>query len=117
MKSLLLIVAILASLNCFSSENFLAKYTNNTIKIDKFDIEGFLSKDGVYARPIDIFQGIEKLEGINVNSTDIIINPILLNSNPIEAIYLNNGKTFDLKEFLSALKSGGDMGGGFKPQK
>ena len=98
-------------------ENPFSKYVASVdkskyITIENSKIDGFLSKKGVFARPVDLFEGFENFNGINVNFRNTTLKASEAKSIDLDTIFLNDGTTIDLDELFRKLQSGGDMGGG-----
>lgn len=80
------------------------------ITIASDQIEAVISKDGVYARPIDLQEGFEQFEGVKVTPKKIIIDLSSPAKLDVGSILLRNGLEINSDAFQAV--SGGDMGGG-----
>ncbi len=81
------------------------------ISISSDQIEAVISKDGVYARPIDLQEGFEKFEGVKVTTKKIILDLSTPAKLDVGTILLRDGRAINMDAF-KAVSSGGDMGGG-----
>jgi predicted acetyltransferase len=100
-------LSVHASLNEDTQKEEKPNSKSNTLVLPVADIEAVVSKDGTYARIIDIQEGFENFNGLSVNSEKLIIN-ISTDMN-IGRIILNNGNSIYER---SISDGGGDMGGG-----
>jgi len=85
-------------------------FTAKKIAIPNNLIDGVVSKDGIYSRLIDIQEGYENFEGIQVTPTQTIFDLKKPSRVDLDILILNNGWNLNL-DALRVL-DGGDMGGG-----
>lgn len=83
----------------------------NILALSNSSIEAVVSKSGVYARLIDLQEGFEHFEGVNVTPEETQINFSKPNNLDVQSLILNDGRELQIQMFR-AMVSGGDMGGG-----
>jgi len=79
------------------------------LTIPNSSIEAVVSKDGVYARLIDIQEGFENFKGLKVDKNKAILDLSSPAKLDVESIILNDGTELFMRVMRA---SGGDMGGG-----
>ena len=80
------------------------------LSLQAYQIEALESKDGTYARFLDLSEGFVSLKGVTTQNDSLLIN---LNNSDIDTIILQDGSRLG-QDFInqSAVLRGGDMGGG-----
>ena len=103
MKSLLIV-----ALNLFSLSTLSLEIPSKVLDISNHKIEAIVSEEGIYSRLIDIKEGFEIINGINLGTESTKIDLDLFSTGQIILI---NGNTISVKAD-KVVFDGGDMGGG-----
>jgi len=86
------------------------KLTNKLLSIPNSSIEAVISKEGIYARLIDLQEGFESFKGLDLAKEKTTINFSKPQTINVERILLNDGREISIDRLKRV--SGGDMGGG-----